>query len=131
MKPKLMAFWQSVAWNVAMLSTCERTQVGCLLLSPDGERMLAMGYNGGVRGGSNVPPTDVPGTDFWVHAEQNALCKSRPFEPFICLCTHTPCYRCAQLLINSGCSRVFAMKEYRDLSGWQLLLDHGKGEMIS
>lgn len=131
MRPKLRRLWSTFAKDVAALSTCERTQVGALLLSQDWERLLAFGYNGGVRGGPNSPPVDVPGTEFWVHAEANALVKTRPVEPFVCLCTHTPCYRCAQLLLNSGVVEVYALEPYRDPAGWQLLRSFGKGVLYA
>lgn len=132
MKQKLLTFWSKVAREVAALSTCDRTQVGALLLSLDGERLLALGYNGGIRGGLNEPSAidDVPGTDFWIHAETNALIKSRPFEPFVALVTHTPCKRCAQLLLNSQALEVYALEYYRDLAGWQLLREHGRGVLL-
>lgn len=125
MRPKLLALHSRFARDVAKLSSCDRTQVGALLLTPDGEQVLAFGYNGGVRGGDNQPLIDHPGTDFWVHAEMNALCKSRPDKPFVCLTTHTPCVACAKLLVNSGCLAVYALERYRDSAGWQLLENHG------
>lgn len=131
MKPKLLRLWVEFVKGVATLSTCERTQVGCLLLSLNGERLLSFGYNGGTRGGPNHPALDVPGNDFWIHAEANALVKPRPQEPFIALLTHTPCYYCAGLLINSGCQQVYAMSFYRDDRGWQRLREHTLGLMLN
>lgn len=122
MRPKLFNLWSGFVQQVATLSTCNRTQVGCLLLSCDGERLLSFGYNGTWRGGPNQPEGgDYPGTPDWVHAEQNALVKSRPFEPFIAMITHTPCYACAMLLVNSQVTRVYCLQEYRDRSGLLLL----------
>lgn len=121
MKPKLLALWTRLARDVAALSTCERTQVGCLLLSVDGERLLGFGYNGGPRGGANEPEQDVEGSEFWIHAEANALVKPRGLEPFLLLCTHTPCVRCAGLIINSGAKRVLCLEHYRDPTGYELL----------
>lgn len=123
MKPKLLALWTKLAKDVAALSTCDRTQVGCLLLSLDGERLLGFGYNGGPRGGANEPEQDVEGGDFWIHAEANALVKPRGLEPFLLLCTHTPCVRCAGLIINSGAKRVLCLDYYRDHAGYELLYD--------
>lgn len=131
MRPKFRRLWSTFARDVAALSSCERTQVGALVLSVDEERLLAFGYNGGVRGGPNSPPVDVLGTDFWVHAEANALVKSRPFEPFIILCTHTPCYKCAQLLLNAGAVEIYALEPYRDPAGWELLRSRGKGVLLA
>lgn len=164
MKDKLLRFWARVAVEAASLSTCERTKVGAVLVSSDGERMLAMGYNGGLREGDNRPTEicaacghpphgnpcsacaadgpsfvcrggktmggDVPGTDFWVHAEANALVKSRPFEPFRAVLTHTPCYRCAQLLINARVERVYCLDLYRDPAGFELLKTHRLVDLV-
>lgn len=121
MKAKLLRLWLNMAPEVAALSTCTRLQVGALLISLDGERMLAYGYNGGPRGGPNAPLLDEQGNDFWIHAEANALVKTRPVEPFHAILTHTPCIRCASLLINAGVVKVIAMERYRDLAGWHLL----------
>lgn len=121
MKTKLLGLWSSFVYAVAGLSTCDRTRVGCLLLSLDGERLLAFGYNGGPRGMQNTPEVDTVGGDFWIHAEANALVKPRAPEPFLVLATHTPCVRCAGLLINSGARRMLFLEKYRDDAGWRLL----------
>lgn len=122
MKRKFLErLWVPMVRNVAALSTCERTKVGCLLLSLDGERLLAYGYNGTYRGGPNAPAVDEPGNPHWVHAEANALVKTRPVEPFVALVTHTPCYQCAMLLINAQVVAVYALERYRLSEGWDLL----------
>jgi dCMP deaminase len=36
-------------------------------------------------------------------------------------CTHLPCKKCAELIINAGIRRVVFMEEYRDKSGLVLL----------
>jgi len=124
-KPKLLDLWRTFVLRVANLSTCDRLNVGCLLLSPDGERLLAFGYNGTWRGGSNEVEEDVEGHPGWVHAEQNALVKSRSFEPFVALTSHTPCYTCAMLLINAQVEKVYSVWRYRDEAGWSLLKEAG------
>lgn len=125
MKPKLLAMWVEMARSVARLSTCDRTQVGALLLSVDGERLLSFGYNGGPRGLANQPEADEEGSSFWIHAEANALVKPRGLETFLLLCTHTPCVRCAGLIINSGVKRVLCLGRYREPAGE--LLIHSAG----
>lgn len=124
MKPKLLELWCGFVRQVASLSTCGRTQVGCLLVSITGEELFAYGYNGTYRGGPNVISDDYPGSDHWVHAEANALVKTRSNRNFIAIVTHTPCYQCAMLLINSGCVDVYALERYRDPKGWKLLMSH-------
>jgi deoxycytidylate deaminase len=130
-KKKLKTLWTLFVQEVATLSTCERRNVGCVLLSMDLERLLAFGYNGTYRGGPNSPPVDFPGTDAWVHAEANALVKTRPVEPFVAVITLIPCYQCAMLLVNSGCQHVYAISDdYRDRRGWELLTDLGRATLV-
>lgn len=127
MKAKLIRLHSMFARHVADLSHCKRAKVGCVLTSLDGERVLAFGYNGTWRGGPNtcVGP-DEPGKCECVHAEANALAKSRPMEEFAAHVTTSPCVvLCAKLLVNSGCREVYAASEYRDASGIDLLLTHG------
>lgn len=121
MKPKLQLLWMDFTLRVAQLSTCSRLKVGCVLVSMDGERCLSFGYNGVYRGGPNACLSDKPGGCGCVHAEANALVKTRPHEPFVVFVTHTPCFNCASLLVNSRAREVYAWEAYRDPAGWDLL----------
>lgn len=123
MKTKYLNLWVDFARKVADLSTCDRTKVGTCLVSVDGERLLAYGYNGTYRGGPNQPLQDTPGNPYWVHAEANALVKTRPVEPFVAIVTHTPCVQCAMLLINARVEKVIALERYRLVEGWDLLTE--------
>lgn len=121
MKQKLLKLWLNFVEQVALLSNCERRKVGCLLVSVDGERLLSFGYNGVARG-ENEPTNDVEGHPAWVHAEANALVKSRSLEPFIVISTDAPCERCARLLINAHPEEVILKRPYRDPTGLRLLM---------
>ena len=123
MKDKYLRLWSKFAIEVASLSHCKRLKVGTVLVSPDGERCLSFGYNGGYRGGPNEYPEEAPGSNLFIHSEINSLIKNRPDGPFTAIITATPCYQCAMALINSGAHTVYALSEYRDLSGWKLLKD--------
>lgn len=118
MKHKFKRLWADFAEDVSKLSHCVRAQQGCVLTSLDGERMLAFGYNGNYRGGPNqCSGPNEPGKCECVHAEANALVKTRSQEPFVAFITQMPCLACAKLLINSGCQKVFYNRRYRDLTG--------------
>lgn len=120
MKFKYLKLWSGFAVQVGALSHCKRLKVGCVLVSVDGERCLSFGYNGTYRGGPNEI-NEVPGSPEIIHAECNALIKNRPDTPFSAIVTATPCYPCAMMLINSGVYAVYALTQYRDPTGWNLL----------
>lgn len=125
MKPKLQWLWVRFTTQVAELSTCKRLHVGCVLASMEGERCLSFGYNGVYKGGPNTCLSDEAGNCGCVHAEQNALAKTRPSEDFVAFVTHTPCMTCASLFINAGVKAVYAVELYRDSRGWDLLRSVG------
>jgi len=120
-KQKYRELWFDFAKRVAELSYADRLKVGCVLVSPDGERCLSFGYNGTYRGGPNSYPDVVPGDKRFIHAEINSLVKPRPNEPFSAIITHTPCLPCAIALINARAVEVYALERYRDREGWDLL----------
>ena len=124
MKSKLMDLHFKFVEQISKLGRCPRLQVGCLLVSMDGERVLAFGYNGNVRGGPNICDLPVEGGCGCVHAEANALVKTRPVEPFAAFITDTPCSACAKLLINAGCKEVYALRRYRNNLGELLLMEY-------
>lgn len=116
--------------EVAKLSHCTRAQQGCVLVSCDGERVLAFGYNGQIRGGANTCDGSVPGKCGCVHAEANALVKTRSTEDFVAICTQSPCVSCASLLINAGVNSVAYLDLYRDMEGVNLLRRAGKDVVL-
>ena len=113
------------AEELARRSTCRRRSVGAVITTADLTRVLGVGYNGGARGINNdcLSPggPDDPCTTC-IHAETNAVAKAGSMESgkwaFV---THSPCVLCATLLINSNVSHVLYRREYRDLSGVDLL----------
>ena len=89
--------------------------------------MLAIGYNGDHKGGSNVRESLEPGQSGFIHAEINALIKldyNNPKKKKMYL-TLSPCRHCAKAIINGGIQKVFYRQAYRDLSGVELLLQNG------
>jgi dCMP deaminase len=114
-----------LAEELARRSTCRRRSVGAVITSADLTRVLGVGYNGGAKGVNNecLGPSnpDQPCTTC-IHAETNAVAKAGSTETgkwaFL---THSPCLLCATLLINSNVAHVLYRREYRDMSGVNLL----------
>lgn len=125
---KLKAF-HTFMHELATLSTCKRTAVGCIILPQDFTAVFAIGYNGQAAGISNSACTNKKGDCGCVHAEANAIIKMRePPHHFsrghLLLSTVAPCYRCASLIINSQwISDVIYDKPYRNERGVHLLHD--------
>lgn len=118
-----------LAEELARRSTCRRRAVGAVITSADLTRVLGVGYNGGAKGLNNkclVPGGPEDPCLTCIHAETNAVAKAGSAETgkwaFI---THSPCVLCATLLINSNVAHVLYRREYRDLSGVDLLHSAG------
>lgn len=126
-------------------STCSRASVGAVI-AIDG-RIIVTGYNGAPAGMPHCDHTCVCGADnrlfhdhrdgcsadlpcrVAVHAEANAIAFAAKNglatgggELFVTL---SPCYVCAQIIINAGISRVIVGELYRDLAGYNLLISAG------
>src|SRR5574338_1570755 len=76
-RPSWDSVWMRVAHIVAERSIDPRTKVGCIVVSADNQQVLALGYNGMERGGSNEVDSAEPGMSGTIHAELNSLIKLR------------------------------------------------------
>lgn len=118
-------------------STCSRKRVGAII-ALDG-RVLSIGYAGSPAGTPHC--TDVGcligpegGCVRTVHAELNAIAfaakQGISLNHSTLYCTDSPCLSCAKAIINAGIIAVRYIREYRDLSGLELLnsanIDWGK-----
>lgn len=115
--------WSEFAKIIAQRSYDPRTKVGAIIVTEDNTQVLAVGYNGGVRGGSNEVDSLEPGKSGLIHAEVNALIKmdyNNPKKKKMYL-TLSPCESCAKLILNSNINEVFYLEDYRDSSGLNLL----------
>lgn len=109
-----------IARVVSRSSTCQRLQVGCVLTDEYYEQ-LAIGYNGGYRGGPNCCLfPDAVGSCGCCHAEMNACIKCR-FTPHRAFVTTAPCFLCAVALINAHVREVYYMDDYRLTDGVDVL----------
>lgn len=117
-----------MAWAVAGRSTCDRLNVGALIVRDS--RVISTGYNGNVSGAAHCShkysKPDQPCTSA-VHAEANALVFAARHGVAVhnadLFSTHQPCLNCAKLIINAGITRVYFEKEYRLHDGLELLIE--------
>lgn len=119
----------NMAVTAAERSTCNRKKVGAIIASEG--RAILTGYAGAPSGmphcleqGCLIGPSG--GCLRTVHAEANAIAfaarKGIRIEDSTLICTLSPCYDCAKLIINAGITFVFYKEKYRDESGIGLLI---------
>lgn len=110
-----------IATVVAERGTCDRKQVGCVIIS-ENKSILSTGYNGSIRG---LPHCDDEGhmmeNDHCVrtiHAEANAIAQAAAngvrLMNSTLYTTASPCWPCFKLLSNAGVKRVVYAEFYRD-----------------
>lgn len=132
-------FYLQSAGLVARRSTCLRGQVGCVLVR--GKRIVVSGYNGAPSGMPHCSEVgclltdedgqlvDYMGCQRAVHAEANAIAfaarEGIPLKGTSLWCTHGPCPKCAQLIVNAGIYAVHYVMPYRLRGGVELLDDAG------
>jgi dCMP deaminase len=112
---------------VGSRGTCDRVYAGYIITK--NKRILATGYVGAPAG---LPSCDEVGHEMHTvtqedgtvskhcirtsHAEQNAINNAArvgvAIEGGTLYCKMTPCYKCAQSIINTGIVRVVALKDY-------------------
>lgn len=125
-----------IANLVANRGTCSRAQVGAVV-ARDG-RILVTGYNGPPAGSPHCTDPDgcTPmermsenGCVRSVHAEANCVAYAArhgiKIQGADLYCTHLPCRKCAELIINSGICMVYYSMDYRIEDGAELLKDAG------
>lgn len=121
-RPRKEQAFMTFAAEMAARATCDRLAVGAVFADARMERILCAGYNGGHVGGPNGCDSHEPGACGCIHAEINALTKSRDdLNGSICFVTHSPCKICAKVLVNRGVSKVVYLKNYRSDEGILLL----------
>lgn len=108
------------SWDATFLGLAERfakrskdpsTKVGCVIVGRDRE-VRSMGYNGLPRGVEDTADRmERPAKYLWTsHAEENAVAQAARIGVSLKCCTayvtHTPCARCARILIQAGISTI-------------------------
>jgi len=116
----------------AKLSKAIRLKVGALLVKDD--RIISLGYNGTPSGYDNFCEYSdtYEGVGSYlrtkpevVHAETNviAFAAKNGIKTDGCtlILTHSPCFDCSRLIIQSGVKTVVYKEDYRDLLGIEFL----------
>lgn len=111
--------YMDLAKTVAKRGTCNRLQVGCVLVDSDSNRIVSLGYNSS----SHKTPhcTDagcLMHDDHCIrtlHAEQAAIMNlEHKYENLKCYVTHQPCINCFKLLKAANVDVIYYEKEYVD-----------------
>jgi dCMP deaminase len=120
-RPSWDEYFLNLAEQVATRSTCNRKQVGCVLVRD--KAIIATGYAGSIRGQPHCVDVgcrideQTGGCVRTVHAELNALAQAAKngvsTEAAIAYCTMSPCYWCFKTLTNAGVKRFVYAEQYR------------------
>ena len=126
-RPTWDEVWMETAKTLSRRSLDPRFQVGAIIVTSDNTQVLAVGYNGDQKGGSNQVESFEPGCSGFIHAEINALIKCDYNNPKskVMYLTLSPCKQCAKAIVNGGIDEVVYDKEYRDPAGIVLLTASG------
>lgn len=119
MRPEWNDYFMEIAHTVATRSTCDRAQVGALLVRD--KRILTTGFNGSP---AHLPHCYEVGHLMinghcvrTTHAEANAIIQAAlhgiSTKDSICYVTHFPCLNCVKMLINAGVNQIFFSSDYR------------------
>jgi dCMP deaminase len=130
MKYNDLVFYCKMLDVVAGRSYCKKAQVGALVIAPDGINILAYGYNGQPSGFVNCCEDEsgktLPTT---IHAEVNAIAKCAQLghstDNATMLISLSPCVNCAVLILQSGIKEVYYKRNYKDMTGVDLLRRSG------
>lgn len=107
-RPSWDEYFMATTILIASRSSCERLNVGCLLVSSGSQknRIIAAGYNGFLPGAPHNSRVRDNHEQSTVHAEQNAVAdaarRGASVEGAVAYITHFPCINCAKILAAAG-----------------------------
>lgn len=114
----------AIAKEVSKLSTCQFTQVGCVIVTPD-FRPVSFGYNGTPSGHDHCDSVSMTrdehiayAADKEVHAEMNAILQAdrNLLKGAIAFTTITPCQNCLKHMHAAGIKKVVCGSKYWRMS---------------
>ena len=133
MRPDWDTYFLQVARVVATRGTCDRKQVGTVLVRD--RTIISTGYNGSIAG---LPHCDDPAVGHLmenghcvrtIHAEINAVAQAarhgNSTAGCTCYCTASPCWPCFKALVNAGITRIVYEEFYRDARSQEAALALG------
>ena len=114
--------FMTIAFTLAMRSTCLRRHVGCVLVDRR-NHIIGTGYNGGPSGAPHCVEGPCAGASFEhgqglgrceaIHAEQNALMQCSDVQNIHTIYTTSfPCEHCFKMIANTGCKRIVYYDDY-------------------
>ena len=126
-RPSWDEYFLELANYVSTRATCDRGRSGCVVVKD--KRILVTGYVGAPVGllecdeighklhtVLNEDGTKSTHCIRTAHAEQNAINNAARVGVSVLggtmYCKMTPCYKCAQSMVNAGIARVVALKDY-------------------
>lgn len=133
MKSKHVKMYLDVAEAVANTSSAIRLKVGAVSVNPNKNIPISFGYNAlpiGLDGSCEYETENGLVTrPEVIHAEHNMILNmSKSTESswgsWVFL-THSPCQRCAEMMVNAGVEKVIYKNEYRDISPVEYLKKQG------
>lgn len=100
-------------------STCNRLNVGAIVVNGKNNKILSMGYNGSLKGHPHCTKDGCCIVDGHCvraeHAEVNALnCLERKYEELTLFCTAMPCLRCLRRCLQDSVTKIYFEKWYDD-----------------
>ena len=118
MTNKELDLYLRIAKAVAKSGTCGRLQVGSVIAKD--KVVLGIGFNGSAKGDDHC---DTHGHIMQgnhciraIHSEENAIINAARSGTStigsIMVCTHKPCYRCLQRIINAGIIKCYYDQDY-------------------
>ncbi len=133
-KQKIVDAYMETARAFQRCSTAKRLKVGCIIVDPETGAIVSVGYNGTLPGSSNVCEHSVEtcnenGEKYYamktkeevLHAEENAIAKLAkggfPAQNTWMFVTHSPCIKCARMIVASGIDRVFFEEKFTGALG--------------
>lgn len=122
MRPSWDNYFMEIASIVATRSTCDRAQVGCVLVRD--KAILSTGYNGAPSGLEHCDDAGHLMEDGHcvrtVHSEANAILWAAKLGTAIAgstlYCTHRPCLNCLKLIVMAGVRRIVYKQDYGSMS---------------
>lgn len=135
-RPSWDEYFLSLAKAAAQRSTCPSRKVGSVIVRPDTNQIIAMGYNGAPRGVAHCGQecaSRESGKEWKkcsaIHAELNAIISAAmngvSTDGAIMYLTTTPCVFCSRTLINAGIKKVIALTFYPHREAIELLQEGG------
>lgn len=110
-------YFLELAAQVATRGTCDRKQVGCVIVAPN-KRVVSTGYNGSIPGADHCDDVGHLIVNAacirTIHAEQNALLNVVVPQGSSAYVTMEPCVTCFKLLVSAGVTRIYFVEPYRD-----------------